>query len=49
MPTHYWVRCSKCDYRAFRYRNTKRCPDCGGDLYREVAEPVSNKSESKEG
>jgi rRNA maturation endonuclease Nob1 len=35
MPSHYWYRCTQCEYRAFRYRNVKRCPDCGGLLVRE--------------
>ena len=36
-PTGEWIdegdpltiRCSKCDYRASRYNNTKCCPNCG--------------------
>jgi rRNA maturation endonuclease Nob1 len=35
MPSHYWYYCTQCEYRAFRYRNVKRCPDCGGLLVRE--------------
>ena len=34
MPRCYWVECERCAYRAYRYCNTKRCPDCGGDLVR---------------
>jgi hypothetical protein len=36
MPLRYWYRCQDCSYRAFRYRNVKRCPDCGSDLVREL-------------
>ena len=35
MPTHYWYYCDQCSYRARRYRNVQRCPDCGGNLIRE--------------
>jgi hypothetical protein len=35
MPLRYWYRCQDCNYRAYRYRNVKRCPDCGGTLIRE--------------
>jgi rRNA maturation endonuclease Nob1 len=38
MPSHYWYHCKQCDYRAYRYRNVKRCPDCGGNLVREQSE-----------
>lgn len=35
MPLRYWYHCDGCEYRAFRYRNVRRCPDCGGNLIRE--------------
>jgi rRNA maturation endonuclease Nob1 len=35
MPLRYWYHCQSCNYRAYRYRNVKRCPDCGGNLIRE--------------
>jgi 5'-nucleotidase len=35
MPLRYWVNCPECAYRAYRYRNVKRCPDCGEQLVRE--------------
>ena len=35
MPTHYWYYCDQCSYRARRYRNVRRCPDCRGNLIRE--------------
>jgi rRNA maturation endonuclease Nob1 len=35
MPMRYWYHCQCCEYRAYRYRNVKRCPDCGGELVRE--------------
>jgi hypothetical protein len=38
MPSHYWYHCELCSYRAFRYRNVKRCPDCKGNLVREEVE-----------
>lgn len=33
MPKWYRFVC-KCGYNAMRYRNCKRCPECGGDLVR---------------
>jgi hypothetical protein len=35
MPSHYWYHCENCQYRAYRYRNVKFCPDCGSNLIRE--------------
>ena len=34
MPSYYWYKCSGCSYRAERYRNIKKCPECGGQLVR---------------
>ncbi|MGD9049071.1 MAG: 5'/3'-nucleotidase SurE, partial [Anaerolineae bacterium] len=45
MPTHYWYYCDQCSYRARRYRNVQRCPDCGGNLIRE--NELAPASESK--
>ncbi|MBN1660253.1 MAG: hypothetical protein JXA93_17780 [Anaerolineae bacterium] len=42
MPQRYWYHCTQCTYRAFRYRNVRRCPDCGGQLVRETEEVISN-------
>ena len=33
MPKYYKFICN-CGYAAMRYRNCKRCPNCGGDLVR---------------
>jgi hypothetical protein len=41
MPQRYWYHCTQCTYREFRYRNVRRCPDCGGNLVREPEEVVS--------
>lgn len=41
MPGYYIFICDKCNYRADRYRNVKRCPDCGGNLTREQPERVT--------
>ena len=38
MPLRYWFHCQDCSYRAYRYRNVKRCPDCGSHLVRERGE-----------
>jgi 5'-nucleotidase len=35
MPLRYWYYCDRCDYRAYRYRNVRRCPRCGGNLIRD--------------
>jgi hypothetical protein len=35
MPLRYWYHCQDCDYEAYRYRNVRRCPDCGGILIRQ--------------
>lgn len=35
MPLRYWFYCDRCEYRAYRYRNVKRCPQCGGNLLRD--------------
>ncbi len=35
MPLRYWYYCDRCEYRAYRYRNVKRCPHCGGNLIRD--------------
>jgi 5'-nucleotidase len=35
MPLRYWYYCHRCEYRAYRYRNVKRCPHCGGNLVRD--------------
>lgn len=35
MPLRYWYHCDHCEYRALRYRNVRRCPECGGNLIRE--------------
>lgn len=40
MPLRYWYHCHKCNYRAYRYRNVKRCPDCGSNLIREEGEKL---------
>jgi rRNA maturation endonuclease Nob1 len=49
MPSHYWYYCTQCEYRAFRYRNVKRCPDCGGLLVREVtAQDSARRASSQE-
>jgi len=37
MPLRYWYHCEQCEYRALRYRNVRRCPECGGNLIREQA------------
>ena len=34
MPPYYWYHCESCSYRAYRYRNLKRCPDCGSLVVR---------------
>ena len=34
MPSYYWYKCESCRYRAERYRNIKKCPECGGNLAR---------------
>lgn len=43
MPAHYWYHCDRCDYRAVRYRNVRRCPDCGGNLVREDTPRAENR------
>ncbi len=35
MPKYYWFHCSNCGFETYRYRNTRRCPQCQGDLTRE--------------
>jgi hypothetical protein len=39
MPLRYWYSCTRCHYRAYRYRNVKRCPDCRGTLIRDEGFP----------
>lgn len=34
MPSYYWYKCNNCSYRAERYRNIKKCPECSGQLVR---------------
>jgi hypothetical protein len=45
MPSHYWYHCTQCDYRRFRYRNVRRCPDCGESLVREEPLPGSEQQD----
>ena len=40
MPSYYWYKCDSCHYRAERYRNIKKCPECGGQLIRLALEFV---------
>ena len=34
MPSYYWYECTSCCYRAERYRNVKKCPECSEQLVR---------------
>jgi 5'-nucleotidase len=47
MPLRYWYYCDQCEYRAYRYRNVKRCPQCKGNLIRDngASEQVEAPSE----
>lgn len=35
MPAYYIYHCTNCKYTRRRYRNTKTCPECNGELKRE--------------
>lgn len=45
MPLRYWYYCDRCEYRAYRYRNVKRCPQCGGNLIRDNGLPPEDEAE----
>ena len=34
MPSYYWYKGSNCSFRDERYRNIKKCPECGRELVR---------------
>lgn len=38
MPQNYWYECDNCRCRAERYRNVKKCLECGGNLTRIATE-----------
>ena len=42
MPKHYWFHCTACDWDGMRYRNVKKCPECGEDVVREP--PVDSRT-----
>ena len=47
MPLRYWYHCDQCEYRAYRYRNAKRCPQCSGNLIREIEAAQEHKTPSE--
>jgi len=40
MPSYYQVQCYACGYNELRYRNVKRCPECGEFLERIMPECI---------
>jgi hypothetical protein len=47
MPLRYWYYCDRCEYRAYRYRNVKRCPKCSGNLVRDVEAAQDHETHSE--
>jgi hypothetical protein len=44
MPLRYWYSCDRGDYRAFRYRNVRHCPQCKANLFRDLGDAPAHDS-----